>query len=126
MDNLCHTLAGAALSRAGLKSRTQLASATLMIASNLPDLDVLVFATDVPSISFRRGWTHGVLAQATLPLALGAIMYGIGRWRARSGAKEPLRAGWLIGLSYIGVLLHVAMDLLNNYGVRLLMPFSQQ
>jgi inner membrane protein len=126
MDNLCHTLAGAALSRAGLKSRTQLASATLMIASNLPDLDVLVFATDAPSIAFRRGWTHGVLAQATLPLLLAAIMYGVGRWRARSDAGVPLSAGWLVGLSYIGVLLHVAMDLLNNYGVRLLMPFSQR
>jgi inner membrane protein len=29
-------------------------------------------------------------------------------------------------LSYAGVLLHVAMDLMNNYGVRLLMPFSQR
>jgi inner membrane protein len=29
-------------------------------------------------------------------------------------------------LSYVGVILHVSMDLLNTYGVRLLMPFSQR
>ena len=126
MDNLCHTLAGAALSRAGFKARTQLASATLMIASNLPDLDVLVFATDAPSISFRRGWTHGVLAQATLPLLLAGVIYAIGSRSRKTSVGPPLSAPWLIALAYIGVLLHVAMDLLNNYGVRLLMPFSQR
>src|SRR6188508_3837495 len=69
MDNLCHTLVGAALGEAGLKRRTRFGSATLMIASNLPDIDVLVFATGTPAVAFRRGWTHGVLAQALLPLA---------------------------------------------------------
>ena len=63
MDNLCHTLVGAAIGHAGLRRTTRLASATLMIAANLPDLDVLVLATDMPSVAFRRGWTHGVLAQ---------------------------------------------------------------
>jgi hypothetical protein len=36
MDNLCHTLTGAALAEAGLKHRTRFASAALMIAANLP------------------------------------------------------------------------------------------
>lgn len=117
MDNLCHTLAGAAFAEAGLKRTTRLGSATLMIASNLPDIDVLVFATDIPSVAFRRGWTHGVVAQALLPLAFAGLMFAIGR---RRGA----RFGPLLFLSYIGVLSHVALDLLNNYGVRLLMPFS--
>ena len=117
MDNLCHTLAGAAFAEAGLKRTTRLGTATLMIASNLPDLDVLVFATDMPSVAFRRGWTHGVLAQALLPLAFAGVMFSIGR---RRGA----RLGPLLLLSYLGVVTHVALDLLNNYGVRLLMPFS--
>ena len=38
----------------------------------------------------------------------------------------PIRPVQLLLLSYIGVILHVLMDLLNNYGVRLLMPFSQR
>ena len=32
----------------------------------------------------------------------------------------------LLLLSYIGVLLHVFLDFLNSYGVRLLMPFSDR
>src|ERR1700741_1010190 len=128
MDNLCHTLVGAALGEAGLKRTTRIASATLMIASNLPDVDVLVFATSTPSVAFRRGWTHGVLADLLLPPLLTAIVMLLARRRPRGEGQPsgpPLRARHVLALSYLGVLLHVAMDLLNNYGVRLLMPFSQ-
>jgi inner membrane protein len=124
MDNLCHTLTGAALAEAGLKHRTRFAHPLLMIASNLPDVDVLVFATGTPSVEFRRGWTHGVLAQALLPIVLTAVFVAIDRSRPRMGAGPPARAGALLALSYIGVIVHVGMDWLNNYGVRLLMPFS--
>ena len=48
MDNVCHTLVGAAMAEAGLKRHSAYASATLMIAANIPDLDVLVFVTDTP------------------------------------------------------------------------------
>ena len=125
MDNLCHTLVGAALGEAGLRRRTRFASATLMIASNLPDIDVLVFATSVPPIAFRRGWTHGILAQLLLPLALAAAVKLLGRGRPRDGTLDTKFVPLLL-LSYLGVLLHVGMDWLNNYGVRLLMPFSGQ
>src|SRR5258705_12488363 len=91
-----------------------------MIASNPPDIDVLVFATNTPSVAFRRGWTHGVLADALLPLMLTGVILLASR---RRGGVRPLP---ILALSYLGVLLHVAMDLLNNYGVRLLMPFSQR
>jgi inner membrane protein len=124
MDNVCHTLVGAAMSRAGLHRTTRLAGATLMIAANLPDLDVLVFATDAPSIAFRRGWTHGVLAQAVLPLALTGVMLLVGRGRPGAAGKPPLRAGWLLALSYLGLFSHVFLDFLNTYGIRLLAPFD--
>jgi inner membrane protein len=123
VDNLCHTLVGAAFGEAGLKRRAALGNLTLMLAANLPDVDALVFATDVPSVAFRRGWTHGILAQALLPVAFAALMWGIVRWRRGGGAA---RFGSLLLLSYAGVLSHVALDLLNNYGVRLLMPFSNR
>ena len=126
MDNLCHTLVGAALGEAGLKRQTRLGTATLMIASNLPDIDVLVFATSTPSVTFRRGWTHGVLADLFLPLILTGSVMLLARRRSTSGTLDPpLRPLQILALSYLGVLLHVAMDLLSNYGVRLLMPFSQ-
>ena len=124
MDNLCHTLVGAAFGEAGLKHRTRFGNTTLMIAANLPDVDALVFATDVPSVALRRGWTHGALALALLPVVLTAAMSAVDRMRPAPGAQNPARARSLLLLSYVGVLSHVGLDLLNNYGVRLLMPFD--
>jgi inner membrane protein len=126
MDNLCHTLVGAALGEAGLKRRTRFGIATLMIASNLPDVDVLVFATGTPSVAFRRGWTHGILADVLLPPLFTAVMLFVAARRTTASSEPPLRPMQLLLLSYVGVILHILMDLLNTYGVRLLMPFSQR
>ena len=115
-----------AMSRAGLNKRTALATSTLVIANNLPDIDVAVFATDTLAMSFRRGWTHGVLAQATLPIALTGAMLLSDRYRRKKSPDDRVRPGQILLLSYIGVLLHVFMDFTNSYGVRLLMPFSER
>ena len=118
---------GAALGGAGLRQRSRFGSAALMIAANVPDVDVLVFASDIPPVSFRRGWTHGVIGQLLLPILVTGVLVAVDRLRKRpvDGAHgPPLRAGWLLALSYIGLYSHLAMDLLNNYGVRVLAPFD--
>jgi inner membrane protein len=125
VDNICHSLAGAALGRAGLAKLTPLGMSTLIIANNLPDVDVAVFATRTLAMSFRRGWTHGVLAQLALPIALTAIMLLVDRL-FRKDAPDRVKVVPLLVLSYAGVLLHVFLDFLNSYGVRLLMPFSDR
>lgn len=116
-----------ALGRAGLNRRTALATSTLVIANNLPDIDVGVFATNTLAMSFRRGWTHGVLAQLTLPIVLtGAMLLYDRYYRKKSSPEDRVKPGQLLMLSYLGVLLHVFMDFTNSYGVRLLMPFSDR
>jgi inner membrane protein len=125
VDNVCHSLLGAALGKAGLARRTPLGMTTLVVANNLPDVDVAVFATDTLAMSFRRGWTHGVLAQATLPLVLTALII-LGDRVFRRHAAERVKPAQVLMLSYLGVLLHVFLDFLNSYGVRLLMPFSER
>jgi inner membrane protein len=127
MDNLCHTLTGAALAEAGLRHRTRFGSAALMIAANLPDIDVLAFATDTPAVALRRGWTHGVLAQILLPVLLASALVLLDKWRPpRTAGSSRVRPLALLLSCYAGVLSHVAMDWLNSYGVRLLMPFSDR
>jgi len=128
VDNLCHSLVGAAIGKAGLARRTTLGMSTLVIANNLPDVDVAVFATNTLAMSFRRGWTHGVLAQAVLPVFLAGAMLAYDRLvvQRRADAPPPAAARELLLLSYLGVLLHVFMDLMNSYGVRLLMPLSER
>jgi len=125
MDNLCHTLTGAALGEAGLKHRTRFGNAALMIAANLPDIDALAFLSETPHVALRRGWTHGIVAQLLLPVALAGLMVLIDRWRppASAGARR-VRPAAMLALCYAGVLSHVGLDWLNSYGVRLLMPFS--
>lgn len=112
------------MSRAGLNRRTAMATSTLVIANNLPDIDVGVFATNTLAMSFRRGWTHGVLAQATLPIALTAAIVFYDRYVNKSPAEAAVKPSQILLLSYLGVLVHVFMDFTNSYGVRLLMPFS--
>jgi inner membrane protein len=130
MDNVCHTLVGAALAQAGLKRRTALGTATLMIGANFPDIDVLAVPLD-HGVDFRRGWTHGVLALVVLPLVLTGIMLAWDRWvgaaRARrAGVDRPLHAvpRELLLLSTISILTHPTLDWMNEYGMRWLMPFS--
>lgn len=125
MDNVCHTLVGVAVAQGGFKQRTALATVTGAIAANLPDIDVLVFATDIPSVAFRRGITHGVPAQLLLPIACAALMWAIARGRGSASAPAG-HFGWLLALSYIGIFTHVFLDFLNSYGIRLLSPFSQK
>jgi inner membrane protein len=128
VDPVCHTLTGAALGHAGLARRSALGMSTLLIAANLPDIDVVVFATDAMPMAVRRGWTHGVLAQALLPPLLAALMvagHRIVQRVTRAESPSPHLAVLTL-LGYAGVLSHVFLDFLNSYGVRLLMPFSDR
>lgn len=128
MDNVCHTLVGAACGAAGLNRRTRFGAATLMISANIPDVDVFVYATSTPWIEFRRGWTHGILAQIALPVLLTGMVWLFDRFkRARGSSGDlPFHAGWTLLLAFVGVYSHVFLDFLNNYGVRLATPFSWQ
>src|ERR687893_548378 len=125
MDNLCHTLVGLALAEAGLKRRTALGTATLAIAANLPDVDVL----GIPfghSVDFRRGITHGLPALVVLPVLLTGAVVAWDRLvrRPGAGAREPVRPGWVLVLALLATLTHPALDWLNSYGMRWLMPMS--
>jgi inner membrane protein len=126
VDNVCHTLVGAACGAAGLNRRTRFGAATMMISANLPDLDVLVFATNTPWIEFRRGWTHGIVAQIALPVVWTALVWWYDRFRRSRGSEgdRAFHAGWTLLLALVGVYSHVFLDLLNNYGVRLASPVS--
>lgn len=124
MDPVAHTLVGAALAETGLRRKTALATPTLIIGANLPDVDALamMWGRDA-GLAFRRGWTHGVLAMVVLPLVLASGVALWHRWRPpRDG--PPLRAGPLLMLACLGVWSHPALDWLNTYGVRLMMPFD--
>jgi inner membrane protein len=124
MDNITHTLFGAVLAQSGLKRATRFGSGALLVGANLPDLDGFSYFFSSPggALAFRRGWTHGILAMVVWPFVLAGILWGLSRL---SRTREPVRPRALLLLAAIGVWSHPLLDLLNVYGVRLLMPFSE-
>lgn len=130
MDNITHSLIGAALGQAGLKRKTGLAMPALILAANLPDVDAPCAVYGVESLTMRRGLSHGPIALALLPLLLAGLLWAFDRWQAGRGKRPegrlPVRFGWLLALCYIGTLSHPLFDWFNNYGIRLLEPFSSR
>ena len=117
MDNITHTLTGLMMARAGL-ARTTPRGGTLMmmLAANVPDIDVVFgLPGGLAYMEYHRGYAHSLLlapAMAVIPLLLAHWIRGASvSWKA-----------WLACL--LGVLSHLALDLTNVYGVRLLLPFS--
>ena len=93
MDPLAHTLFGATMAEAGLKRKTALATATLIIGANIPDVDaVAMFVSSDYALQVRRGWTHGILALMVWPFLLSGAMLGVDRllqrWRFRRGNRN--------------------------------------
>jgi len=127
MDPICHTLFGAALASTGLERKTRFGRATLIVGANLPDVDVISYAWgETAALGFRRGTTHGVLALIALPLLLAGGMVLVDRLKrpSRQRAAAVVDFKWLLALSAISVVSHPALDFLNVYGVRWLMPFD--
>jgi inner membrane protein len=125
MDPVCHSLAGLTMGQAGLRHRTPLALSTLVLAANAPDIDVVAMVTTDVWMFYRRGWTHGPIAMAVLPLAITALVLGFDRLvRRRRPDAPPVRARAVLLMAALGTLSHPLLDFMNSYGIRLLMPFS--
>jgi inner membrane protein len=123
LDNLTHSFAGALLAQMGLKKLSGRATATLVIAANIPDIDAVATLLGTESLAMRRGITHGPIALLLLPILLTGLMLLYNRWRP---AAQPVQRGPLLLVAYIGTLSHPALDWLNSYGVRFLEPFSSR
>jgi inner membrane protein len=119
MDNLTHSLTGLMLSRAGLNRLYPRATLVLILAANVPDIDILAIARG-PLYYFEqhRGITNSIAAAPLMALLPVLVACVVGR----------TMRGWAMAwaLSIIGVGSHLLLDLTNTYGIRLLLPFSSQ
>ena len=107
---------------------TPLATVTLVLAANAPDIDVFSYVRgEYFALSFRRGITHGWAALLVLPFVVTGLvlLYDRAVRRRRNAGAEPARARPLLALSMVGVLTHPALDWMNTYGMRWGLPFSE-
>jgi inner membrane protein len=128
MENLSHTLLGLSLAKAGLERATPLATATLIISSNLPDIDVIARARGTLAyLEHHRGFTHSFVGLVLLAAALTLVLvYFDRKFRLRRDTfRRPIRPTRIFLLACLGGLGHIFMDLANNYGARPLLPFSR-
>ncbi len=124
MDNLTHSLFGLTLACTPLRRAGRGTTVALLLASNLPDIDIVTSAVGTAGyLHWHRGPTHGPLGVVGFGLTAAAIASFTGRWRTRQDDHTAsLSRLWLV--SMVGVLCHVLMDLPTSYGTRALSPFS--
>jgi inner membrane protein len=141
MDNLTHSIVGLAVGELVQRSlapeaappdqhvRRRMLVLACWAASNFPDLD-LVLTPLLPQplgyLLHHRGHTHTLLFALPQALLLAALIWllwpAARRLLAHSHAARK-GLGLAIGL---GLLLHLAMDYLNSYGIHPFYPFDRR
>ena len=117
------------MSRAGLNRKTALATATVTLAAEAPDLDVLgELKNPVFGFAHHRGFTHSFLGIVLTSALVVGLMYLIWRLRGRktNNPDLPPRWGLLFGFACLAGLSHILLDFTNNYGVRPFWPISEK
>ena len=129
MDNLTHTLFALTLARTPLGRAGRGTTTALVLASNAPDIDILMTARGTASyLQWHRGPTHGLIGVLALG-ALVALLVRAGQRivdrrgpRPADDAEAPF--GMLLAAAMIGVVCHILMDFPTSYGTRFLSPFD--
>ena len=123
VDNITHSLIGLTLSNAGLRRGGRGTTAALLIASNIPDIEIAATLTGgrVAYLAAHRGPTHGPLG-LLLGVGVAAIVWLAQRWRGRPREATASFAA-LTAVATLGVIVHIAMDFATSYGTRVLSPF---
>jgi inner membrane protein len=117
MDNLTHTAIGLFLGRMGLGRWSARGTAIVVVAANIPDIDVVSWAGGPLSyLAYHRHLTHSLLLMPVMALAAVALVRLVGR--------KPVQWRGAFFAALAAVASHLALDWTNVYGIRLLLPFS--
>ncbi len=117
------------MGRAGLNRKTALATATLTLAAEAADLDVLSrFGGSAFGLNHHRGFTHSFLGVPLVAAAVVGFIYLIWRLRGRKTRNPslPPRWGLLFAFACLAGLSHILLDFTNSYGVRPFWPLSER
>ncbi len=126
MEPVTHMLTGACLGRSGMNRTTALATVTMVMAAEIPDIDVLWYLRGpISGFAHHRGFTHTLAASplmAALAVLAAYVIYRVQEARGRGG--DPPRWGLLYLYAWLAVLSHILLDYSNNYGIRPFAPWN--
>jgi inner membrane protein len=127
LDNLTHSLVGLAVAKAGFERVSPRAVVACTIAASLPDFDIvtLIFGGRWAFLQHHRGISHSIPGALLLALAFPFVFYFGDRIVARIRSRPPeIKVPGLMIASIVACATHPFMDWTNNYGIRLLLPWS--
>ena len=118
MDPVTHALAGAVLAKMGPEAKIGRAAVPLMVtAALLPDIDNIAWWWgDLAYLEYHRSFTHSLPGTVVLAFVLAALI--------RPWVRAPA-FGWLVGLSFLGILSHIGLDVITAYGTQVWYPFTR-
>lgn len=116
------------MARAGLNRKSALATATLVMAAEAPDLDVFTnLGGHLFGFEHHRGITHTLVGVPLISALVLLTVWLYWRWRGHRKIRRwqpPPRWGLLFAYGCLGAASHILLDFTNNYGVRPFAPFS--
>jgi inner membrane protein len=122
MFNSTHTLVGLAVGRTGLDRWIPRAAWAAVVASNLPDIDIVTqFAGTTTYLDHHRGFTHTILGIPVLSLALAGLMCAVTR---SVNTSRPAMFWKYLLIAFIAMSTHPLLDWANTYGVRPFLPVN--
>jgi inner membrane protein len=127
MDNLAHSLVGLTAAKAGLDRLSPTATTVCVLAANAPDIDIVWLFTGGrwPFLHHHRGITHSIAGTLVLGVLIPTIFWAGDRVIARLRRRRAMiRYRGLLLASLVVAATHPLMDWTNNYGLRLLLPWS--
>ena len=137
-------LTGACISRAGFNRATAYSTATWVLASEFPDIDIAYYLRgSVEAFAHHRGWTHTFMAAPLNAAVVVGGLYFFWRWRhsrnpetghapslrkdsghTRDIANREPRWGLLLLFGVLASFVHILLDYVTAYGVRPFEPFN--
>ncbi|OLD43561.1 MAG: hypothetical protein AUI55_01540 [Gemmatimonadetes bacterium 13_1_40CM_2_70_7] len=129
MDNIAHTLVGAALGRAVADRRAPYPALVGAFAANLPDIIERIIAPAgrrFDYLTMHRAITHSLVGAAGQIAVLTLAVGGAATWWARRQGRAAPSWRWILALIAAAVSSHLVMDWQGSYGLRPFLPWSDR
>jgi inner membrane protein len=120
------------MGRSGFNRKSALATATMVLAAEAADIDVVwSLKGSIAGLQHHRGITHSFVG---VPFVAAAVVGLVWLWhrflhrknpdKARAPGSPPIRWGFLYFCAVVAALSHLLLDYTTAYGIRLFEPFN--